>query len=149
MGGVLLSLGPSNTITGPQFLPSFASSVLRSLAFSFEDQSILISGHKTSDKSKLCYDLLSSLLTHLEQSPSALAASILVAVELLDYLCSSADDECGRAVMVSTLTVSPANLTLNAARISCLLLDTSPVSQFKVCCWRLAQPNWTTFLYHV
>lgn len=130
---MLLSLGPSNKITGPQFLPSFASSVLRSLAFSFEDQSILISGHQTRDKNKLCYDLLSALLSHLEQQPSVLAASVLVAVELLDYLCSSVQDECGRAVMVHTLVVSPANLALNAARISCLLLDTSAVSQFKVC----------------
>lgn len=130
-----MSLGPSNIITGPQFLPSFASCVLRSLAFSFEDQSILISGHQTSDKSKLCYDLVSSLLTHLEQFPSALAPSVLVAIELLDYLCSNAEDGCGRAVIISTLIVSPASLTLNAAKVCCLLLDTSSVVQFKVCCY--------------
>lgn len=132
VGGVLLSLGPSNKIKGPQFLPSFASSVLRSLAFSFEDQSILICGHNASDKSKLCCDLLSSLLTHLERSAS-LGASVLLALELLDYICASAEDECGRAVIVSTLVVNGANLTLQAARMSCLLLDTSSVSQFKVC----------------
>lgn len=131
MGSVLLSLGPSNKIKGPQFLPSFALSVLRSLAFSFEDQSILICGHQTSDNTKISYDLLSSVLTNLDHS-SGLSASVLVAFELLDYLSSSAKDDLGRALVVITLTVNPANLSLNGASMSSLLLDTSRISHFKV-----------------
>lgn len=118
-------------IEGPQFLPSFASSVLRSLAFTCEDQSILISGY-TSGKTKLSYDLLSAVLTHLEQQPSSLALSILVASELVDYLSDSAESQCGRSVIVTTLAVSPSSLVLTGATISSLLLDTSHVTHFKV-----------------
>lgn len=120
-------------IEGPQFLPSFASSVLRSLAFTCEDQSILISGY-TSGKTKLSYDLLSAVLTHLEQQPSSLALSILVASELVDYLSASdsAESQCGRSVIVTTLAVNPSSLVLTGATISSLLLDTSHVTHFKV-----------------
>lgn len=125
---MLLSLG-SSKITEPQFLPSFASSVLRSLAFSCEDQSVLISGY---NKTKLSYDLLSAMLNLLEQQPSGLGSSILLVNELLDYLIHTAGDGCGRAVVATTLVVSPASLVLTAASVSCLLLDTSHVSYYKV-----------------
>lgn len=136
----MLSLGPSDTITGSQFLPSFASSVLRSLAFSCEDQSILISGHGTSDKSKLCYDFLSTLLYQLEQRPSTLASSFLVAVELLNVLCSSDEYGCGRAVVVYTVIADPSTLSLTAGRMCALLLDTSTISRYKVCLESLPVP---------
>ena len=141
----MLSLGPSDTITGSQFLPSFASSVLRSLAFSCEDQSILISGHQTSDKSKLCYDFLSTLLYQLEQKPSTLASSFLVAVELLNILCSSDEYGCGRAVVVYTVIANPSTLGLVAGRMCALLLDTSTISCYKVC-FKLCQFQVALFL---
>lgn len=142
-----MSLGPSNKITGPQFLPSFASSVLRSLAFTKEDQSILISGYHGADKKTLSYDLLSALLTHLEQHLPNLGSSILVVSELLDYLSHSDEESCGGTVCVTTLFINPTNLVLTAANISCLLLDTSLVSQYKVCWWLLLESYYLSQIY--
>ncbi len=127
-----MSLGPSNKITGPQFLPSFASSVLRSLAFTRQDQSILISGYHGADKKKLSYNLLSALLTHLEEQIPSIGPSLLVVSELLNFLSHSDEEECGGAVLVTTLFISPTNLTLTAANVSLLLLDTHSVSRYKV-----------------
>lgn len=136
MGGVLLSFGPSNKITGSQFLPSFASSVLRSLAFSHEDQSILISGYHGADKRALSYDLLGALLSHVEPRHQTLSSFVILVNELLDYLCYSDENEpaCGGAVVVTTLHIEPTTLMLTAANVSCLLLDTNLVSHYKVCC---------------
>ena len=126
-----MSLGPSNKITGPQFLPSFASSVLRSLAFSQEDQSILISGYHGFDKRVLFHDLLGCLLGHVEQQMPSVGLSVLMVSELLGYLCHSNDY--GGAVVVTTLFINPKNLMFTAAKVSCLLLDTSMASRYKVC----------------
>lgn len=134
VGSVLLSMGPSNKITGPQFLPSFASSVLRSLASTREDQSILISGYHGTDKKTLSYDLLGDILSHVEQQLPSLGLSVLMASELLGYLSHGDEgDPCGGAVVVTTLSINPTNLMLTAANVSCLLLDTNLVSHYKVC----------------
>jgi hypothetical protein len=135
VGGVLLSLGSSNKITASQFLPSFASSILRSLAFSREDQSILVSGYHGLDKKALSYDLLSALLSHVEQQSASLGASVLIMSELLGYLSHGSHDSnvCGGAVVVTTLFITSTTLMLTAARLSCVLLDTSKVSSYKVC----------------
>lgn len=127
-----MSLGSSDKITGQQFLPSFASSVLRSLAFTHEDQSIVISGFHGSDKKKLSHDLLHALLTHLEQHASPLGSAVLVVSELLDYLCHSDQDNGAGSVLINTLFINPANLSLPAASVSCLLLGTSCISHYKV-----------------
>lgn len=130
---MLLSLGPSNKITGPQFIPSFASSVLRSLAFTGEDQSILISGYHGMDKKTLSTDLLAAVLQHLEQQPHSVGSALVLVSELLGYLSHSDEEDCcSGAVLVTTLFISPTNLTLTAANVSCLLLDTSTISYYKV-----------------
>lgn len=128
-----MSLGPSNKVTGPQFLPSFASSVLRCLAFTHEDQSILINGSHGTDKTTLSNDLLAALLVHLEQQLPSLGSSLLLVSELLDYLSHSDEEDCfNGAVLVTMLFISPTNLMLTAANVSCLLLDTSTISHYKV-----------------
>lgn len=128
-----MSLGPSNKITGPQFVPSFASSVLRSLAFTHEGQSILISGYHGMDKKTLSNDLLGALLSHVEQQIPSLGSSVVMVSELLGYLSySDENNPCG-AVLVTTLFINSTNLMLTAARVSCLLLDTKMVSLYKVC----------------
>ena len=122
---------PASEITEPQFLPSFASSVLRSVAFSHQDQTILVSGHHASGKTNLTNSLLSCLLTHLEHSIDV-ASAITTAVKLLDCLSCTADDGRTRAVIVTTMVVIPDNLALIGAKFSCLLLDTSNLGHFKV-----------------
>lgn len=106
--------------------------MLRSLAFSCEDQSILINGYYSCDKSKLSHDLLSALLSSLEQQSSGLGSSILLADELLSWLTLDIVEKCDRAVVVSSLNVNPKDLLLTRGSFSCLLLDTSHVSSFKV-----------------
>ena len=132
IGSVLLSLGPPEKIRSSHFLPSFASSVLRSLAFTHEDQSILISGCCGIDKKKLFSNLLSEVLTHVEQPDQTLGSSILLANQLLDLLTNSDQDESSGAAVVTSLSIAPAGLVLTAACMSCLLLDTSSVSNYKV-----------------
>lgn len=133
IGGVLLSLGPSSASIGPQFLPSFSSSVLRSLAFTQEDQSIIVSGYYGTGKKKLARDCLSALLAHLEpQQTQSLNLSILLVSDLLDLLTNSDEDESSGAVLITSLLVSPTNLVLTGATVSCLLLDTSSVLHLKV-----------------
>ncbi len=129
MGSVLLSLGPSSKISGPQFLPSFASSVLRSAAFSCQDQSIIISGYH--GKQNLSKNLLSSLLSSLEEE-SASSSTVTMASELLECLTYTSGDLGARAVLVTTLVLNPKNLTLISARFFCLLLDTSQLRNFEV-----------------
>ena len=127
-----MSLGSSDKVTGQQFLPSFASSVLRSLAFTHEDQSIVVSGYHGSDKNKLSCDLLHALLTHLEQQTSPLGSAVLVVSELLDYLIHSDKDDAAGSVLINTFFIDPANLILSSASVSCLLLGTSCISHYKV-----------------
>ena len=128
-----MSLGPSSASIGPQFLPSFSSSVLRSLAFTQEDQSIIVSGYYGTGKKKLARDCLSALLAHLEpQQTQSLNLSILLVSDLLDLLTNSDEDESSGAVLITSLLVSPTNLVLTGATVSCLLLDTSSVLHLKV-----------------
>ena len=131
MGSVLLSLGPCSKMTGPQFLPSFASSVLRSLAFSCQDQSILVNGHHESGTTQLTSDLLSSLLLNLDDQFN-LGPLIDVGTELLDFMIHTAHDQRSRAVAVTTLVVTPESLVLRSAQFSSLLLDTCDLDQFEV-----------------
>lgn len=127
-----MSLGPSGASIGPQFLPSFSSSVLRSLAFTQEDQSIIVSGYYGTGKKKLARDCLSALLAHLESQTQSLGLSILLVSDLLDLLTNSDHDESSGALLVTSLLVSPTNLVLTGAAVSCLLLDTSSVVHLKV-----------------
>ena len=99
--------------------------------------SILISGCHGTDKKKLSCDLLSALLTHVEQQIPSLGSAILVVSELLDLLTNSDEDESSGGVCVTTLSINPASLVLTAAHVSCLLLDTSCLSHYKVC------PRWS------
>ena len=127
-------MGAPKQSSAPQlFLPSFTSSVLRSLVFSCQDQSILVSGYHTRGNQVLSYQLLSALMEQVEQHPLNLAPSVLLASELLDFLCCS-KDECGGAVVVVTVTIRPEVLTLTSAHFSCLLLNTSQLCMYKVCC---------------
>ncbi len=105
--------------------------MLRSLVFSYEDQSILINGHHTRDNHALAYHLISALLEHVERLPPNLGPSILLGSELLYFLCCS-EGKCGGAVVVVAITVSPATLAFTAAKLSCLLLDTSHLAEYKV-----------------
>lgn len=130
VGSVLLSLGSSSKVAGPQFVPSFASSVLRSLAFSCQDQSVLINGYHTSEKNKLANSLLSNLMALLEYQPTM--SSVTVASELIDHLSCCEADNGLKAVVTKTLIVHPYSLGLKGAHFSCLLLDTSNLAGFEV-----------------
>lgn len=128
-----MSLRASNETSSPHlFLSSFTSSVLRSLVFSCEDQSILINGPHPSDNHALAQHLLTALFKHLDSQSQSIGQSMTLAGELLTFLCGS-EGACGGAVVVMAATVHPTTLTVPAAMLSCLLLDTSCLTTYTVC----------------
>lgn len=140
VGSVLVRLSNSK-IAGSQFVPSFATSVIQSLvSSSYQDQSLVVSGHHTSGKTNLSRDILSCLLLRLED-PSDYGSIVLASVELLDLLCHTAEDRHVKVVSVITLLISTHSTTLHGMHFSSALLDTSNLShmQVRVCvnhvCW--------------
>ena len=135
IGSVLMRLSHSTMTTSPvvssQFLPLFCSSIVQSLVVLSQDHSLLVCGRQSPGKGRLVTDTLSDLLLPLDD-PDNRAASIVSNMQLLRYLCRTAQDDQVRGMSVTTLLVDPLTSTLKGAHFSLGLLDTTQLSAMQV-----------------